>query len=241
MEKRDQKRILIIEDEQHIAEGLKLNLMLQEYAVEIAYNGNEGLQRWREWKPDLIILDIMLPVLDGLSVLQSIRLEDERIPILILSARGGSHDKVRGLTYGGDDYLSKPFNLEEFMLRVERLLTRSSWYASNGELSPAGSPVPDVYTFGNNRINFETATAVCRKGIIHLTEQEIKLLKLFVTNRGKPLSRAKLLEIGWGYTRATSSRTVDNFIVRLRKYFEENPREPVYFISLRSVGYVFRP
>jgi two-component system alkaline phosphatase synthesis response regulator PhoP len=236
MESSDKKRILVIEDEKHIAEGLKLNLSLQGYDVKIASNGFLGLQEWKEWQPDLIVLDIMLPGIDGLSVLQNIRLEDERLPILILSAKIATDDKVKGLKFGVDDYLTKPFNLEEFLLRVERLLTRVSW-STNGE--DAVSLVPSTYTFGDNQINFENSTALCKAGNISLTKQEVKLLKLFFTNKGKPLSRSKLLEIGWGYTKGTSTRTVDNFIVRFRKYFEDNPQKPVYFKSLRSVGYVF--
>jgi two-component system alkaline phosphatase synthesis response regulator PhoP len=236
MESSDKKRILVIEDEKHIAEGLKLNLSLQGYDVKIASNGFLGLQEWKEWQPDLIVLDIMLPGIDGLSVLQNIRLEDEKIPILILSAKVATDDKVKGLKFGVDDYLTKPFNLEEFLLRVERLLTRVSWSTSNEDVV---SLVPSTYTFGGNQINFENATALCKAGKISLTVQEVKLLKLFFANKGKPLSRSKLLEIGWGYTKGTSTRTVDNFIVRFRKYFEDNPQKPVYFKSLRSVGYVF--
>ncbi len=238
MENSDKKRILVVEDEGHIAEGVKLNLELQGYLVEIAADGGRALQMWKTWKPDLIVLDIMLPVIDGLSVLRNIRLEDERLPILILSARSATDDKVKGLSYGVDDYLTKPFGLEEFLLRVERLLKRVSWYESD-DIPPDASDLPGIYVFGNNCIDFENSTARCQQGTIRLTEQEVKLLKLFITNRGKSLTREAILEIGWGYTRATSTRTVDNFVVRLRRYFEENPRNPVYFKSLRSVGYIF--
>ncbi|NTW17361.1 MAG: response regulator transcription factor [Syntrophaceae bacterium] len=233
------KRILIVEDDGHIAEGLKLNLTLKGYDVMIAPDGPAGLREWREWKPDLIVLDIMLPRIDGLSVLRSIRLHDERIPILILSVKSEPEYRVKGFSYGVDDYLSKPFNLEEFLLRVERLLTRVAW---NGH---AKKPEEDlvqeyhVYTFGGNTIDFETYTAHCRQGTLTLTEQEVTLLKLFIANRGKPLSRSELLEIGWGYTGTTSTRTVDNFVMRLRRYFEDDPHSPVFFRSLRSVGYVF--
>ena len=233
-------RILVIEDEAHIAEGLKLNLVLKGYDVKIAADGVGGLQDWKEWQPDLIVLDIMLPGIDGLSVLRSIRLEDERVPILILSAKGDSDDKVKGFSYGVDDYLAKPFNLEEFLLRVERLLLRASLYgAGGGRGRDALSDRGMVYTFSENRIDFNTLTAYGPRGEIRLTEQEAKLLKLFVTNRGKPISRKKLLEIGWGYPRGMQTRTIDNFIVRFRKYFEANPRRPIFFKSLRSVGYVF--
>jgi two-component system alkaline phosphatase synthesis response regulator PhoP len=236
----DKKRILVIEDEIHIAEGLKLNLSLQGYDVIIASDGVSGLKKWKEWIPDLIVLDIMLPGIDGLSVLQNIRLEDERIPILILSAKGEPDDRIKGFSYGVDDYLSKPFNLEEFLLRVERLLTRGSWNREENDIKGFGlASLPKTYSFGGNHINFETSVADCKFGKINLTEQEVKLLKLFIVNRGKPLSRSKLLEIGWGYNRYTTTRTVDNFIVRFRKYFEDNPKKPAHFKSLRSIGYVF--
>jgi DNA-binding response OmpR family regulator len=233
-------RILVVEDESHLAEGLKLNLSLKGYDVMIAEDGNSALQKWKEWQPDLIVLDIMLPVIDGLSVLQNIRLEDERIPILILSAKGDPDDRVKGFSYGVDDYLAKPFNLDEFLLRVERLLTRGSWSQSGLDISENSlSLLPRIYSFGNNRIDFQTLKAHGTAGQINLTEQEAKLLRLFIANRGKPLSRKKLLEIGWGYAGGTTTRTVDNFIVRFRKYFERNPKKPIYFKSLRSVGYVF--
>ena len=236
----EKKRILIIEDEKHIAEGLALNLTLKGYVTQIAPTGMEGLQIWKAWQPDLIVLDIMLPGIDGLAVLRNIRLEDERLPILILSAKSDSEDKVKGFSFGVDDYLSKPFHLEEFLLRVERLLYRVP-RQSREDISKIGDSSTQVqaYTFGGNRIDFNTATAYSRRGNIDLTELEVKLLKLFVTNRGKPISRGQLLEIGWGYDRRTQTRTVDNFIVRFRKYFEKDPKNPVYFRSLRSVGYIF--
>jgi two-component system alkaline phosphatase synthesis response regulator PhoP len=194
---------------------------------------------WKDWNPDLIVLDIMLPGLDGLSVLRHIRLKDERLPVLILSAKGAPDDRIKGFSCGVDDYLAKPFNLAEFLLRVERLLTRSLW---GHDLSAASASDPaevKQYAFGGNTIDFATMTAETRQGILQLTEQEVRLLKLFISNRGKPLTRKTLLEVGWGYTGVTTTRTVDIFLVRLRKYFEEDPQNPVYFRSLRSVGYLF--
>ena len=236
----NEKRILVIEDEDHIADGLKLNLELKGYSVRIAPDGIVALQDWKEWRPDLIVLDIMLPGIDGLSVLRNIRLEDKHIPILILSAKGDPENKIEGFFHGVDDYLSKPFNLEEFLLRVDRLLFRTLRQNGEGSESQNDLSVNDsIYIFGGNQIDFSTLTAQSRFGEIRLTEQEARLLKLFITNRGKPISRRKLLEIGWGYARGTKSRTIDNFIVRFRKYFEKNPQDPVYFKSLRSVGYVF--
>lgn len=234
------KRILIVEDEDHIAEGLKLNLKLKGYTVRIAPDGIAALQEWIEWRPDLIVLDIMLPGIDGLSVLRKIRLEDRHIPILILSAKGDPEDKIEGFSHGVDDYLSKPFNLEEFLLRVNRLLFRALRRNGKEAQSEIDLSIKDsIYMFGDNQIDFNTLTAQGHFGEIRLTNQEAKLLKLFIANRGQPISRQKLLEIGWGYSRGTESRTIDNFMVRFRKYFEKNPKKPVYFKSLRSVGYVF--
>ncbi len=240
MKQTQKTRILIIEDDAHIAEGIKLNLSLQGYETAIAGSGTDGLRMWKEWNPHLIVLDIMLPGLDGLSVLRHIRLEDERLPVLILSAKGAPDDRIKGFSYGVDDYLAKPFNLEEFLLRIDRLLTRLSW--SHAPSPPGGAEDATAekrYLFGGNTIDFTTMTAECRQGTIQLTEQEVRLLRIFIANKGKPLSRKLLLEVGWGYSGVTTTRTVDNFIVRLRKYFEDDPQNPVYFRSLRSIGYLF--
>ena len=241
METVNKKRILVIEDEAHIADGIRLNLSLQGYGVKIAQDGIAGLELWRSWEPDLIILDIMLPMIDGFSILKTIRKEDEKIPVLILSARGDTKDKVKGLKYGVDDYLSKPFDLEEFLLRIKRLLKKKTWFKDDNKDNNLEYKIfeGDSYNFGSNHINFITFKASCAAGEIILTEQEIVLLKLFIGNKGKPLSREILLTAGWGYSKDTTTRTVDNFIVRFRKYFEEKPKNPVYFISRRSVGYVF--
>ncbi|WP_372653714.1 response regulator transcription factor [Halobacteriovorax sp.] len=236
------KKILIVEDEKHIAEGLKLNLTLQGYDVKHAENGIVGLQRWREWGPDLILLDIMMPGLDGISVLEEIRKDDQRLPILILSAKDATRDKVKALSKGVDDYLAKPFDLDELLLRVDRLLIRSNW--SDAEVSSSQEVETfegDSYSFSTTEINFVKLQATTNGKIIQLTEQEVKLLQVFISNKGVPLSRKELLESAWGYDGETSTRTVDNFIVRFRKYFEEDPKNPVIFKSLRSVGYIFEP
>jgi two-component system, OmpR family, alkaline phosphatase synthesis response regulator PhoP len=241
METAQKKRILVIEDEARIAEGLRLNLSLAGYAVSVASDGIDGLEKWRAWHPDLIVLDIMLPMIDGFSILKTIRQEDEKIPVLILSARGDTKDKIKGLRYGVDDYLAKPFDLEEFLLRVERLIQKSTWYEPEEPVRPTDFPIfrGNHYRFGDNQVDFVTFKAQCAAGEIILTEQEIILLKIFIANKGKPLSREMLLNAGWGYSRDTSTRTVDNFMVRFRKYFEENPKNPRFFQSRRSVGYIF--
>ncbi|MCG8632540.1 MAG: response regulator transcription factor [Desulfobacterales bacterium] len=241
MEAVEKKRILVIEDEEHIADGIRLNLTIQGYEVAIAPDGIEGLEKWRSWNPDLIILDIMLPMIDGFSILKTIRQEDEKIPVLILSARGDTKDKVKGLRYGVDDYLAKPFDLDEFLLRVARLIKKKEWYEPPDSAGKGSHTLFDgeTYSFGENHIDFVTFKATCAAGEIILTEQEVTLLRIFIANRGRPLSREMLLNAGWGYSRDTSTRTVDNFIVRFRKYFEPKPKKPIYFKSRRSVGYIF--
>ncbi|MBF0259860.1 MAG: response regulator transcription factor [Desulfamplus sp.] len=268
MENAEKKRILVVEDESHIAEGIKLNLSIQGYLVKIASDGVAGIDIWRSWHPDLIVLDVMLPVIDGFSVLKTIRKDDEKLPVLILSAKSSVEDKVRGLRCGVDDYLAKPFDLDELLLRVDRLITRTSWYVQNSDtkmdidkdkivdnrrdgsnnnnqyqpkvLSDSKLSLDgDAYFFGGNHINFITGQAYCQAGNIVLTEQEIKLLKILIANRGRPVSRQELLEAGWGYSGDITTRTLDNFMVRLRRYFEKNPRKPLYFKSRRSVGYLF--
>jgi len=231
------KRILVVEDEHHIAEGLRLNLQLQGYEVLIAETGTAGLSAWKQWEPDLVVLDIMLPGIDGISVLKSIRLEDERLPVLILSAKNSAEDRVKGLVLGVDDYLAKPFNLDEFLLRVERLLKRDAW--SKAESLPVTDKSSEGYVFGDNKIEFKNNIAICKGEQVKLTEQEIRLLRLFIANRGRALSRGEILELAWGFSKSLSTRTVDNFVVRFRKYFEDDPKRPKYFKSRRSVGYVF--
>lgn len=241
METAEKKRILVIEDESHIADGIRLNLTLQGYEATIASDGIEGLAQWRAWHPDLIVLDIMLPMIDGFSILKTIRQEDQKIPVLILSARADTKDKIKGLRYGTDDYLSKPFDLEEFLLRVARLIEKKTWYESPDSDRQGSHTLfeGDSYSFGDNHIDFITFKARCAAGEIILTEQEVTLLRIFIAHKGKPLSREMLLNAGWGYSRDTSTRTVDNFIVRFRKYFELKPKKPVFFKSRRSVGYLF--
>lgn len=239
MDNTKQKRILVIEDDLHIAEGIELNLSLQGHEVKIAHDGIEGLEAWKQWSPQLIVLDLMLPGIDGMQILKTIRLEDERLPILILSAKVDPSDRINGFVDGVDDYMTKPFSLEEFLLRVKRLLTRDQWQKDKQQSVAIDKTEEKCYRFGENSIDFTTGLADCQAGAIQLTEQELKLLRLFIVNRGKPLSRSTLLEIGWGYSKGTSTRTADNYIVRFRRYFETDPKKPIYFTSRRSLGYLF--
>ena len=230
-------KILIVEDEKHIAEGLRLNLSREGYEVAICHSGLAALDLWKSFMPDLIVLDLMLPGIDGFKVLEKIRLYDEKLPILILSSRDAVEDKIRCLKKGVDDYMSKPFDLNEFLLRVQGILKRSKWVRSEVE----EEIFPDNISFENWSIDFKEQKAVSADKVIPLTIQELKLLKVFYENSSKVLSRKFLLENAFGYSLEVNSRTVDNFIVRFRKYFEVNPKKPTIFVSKRAMGYVFNP
>ena len=225
------KRILLVEDEESLQDIIRLNLELDGYEVIAVGNGRLALQEFGARKFDLVILDVMLPEVDGFTICQTIRLDNTRVPILFLTAKSAVEDRVFGLKVGGDDYLVKPFDLEEFLLRVQALLKRSE----NGSRADL-----DVFSFSNCRIDFRSFTIVDRKGEEHqVSQREMALLKLFVERRNEVLSRDMILETVWGYDSYPSSRTIDNFILAFRKYFEENPSDPRHFISVRSVGYKF--
>lgn len=227
------RRILIIEDEEHLALGLKLNMELAGHEVEWAKNGQEGLDCYEKGNIDLIVVDLMMPVLNGNEVIRRIRIKDKQIPLMVLSAKDHVKEKVLALKDGVDDYLTKPFNLDELMLRIDRLLHRS--------FREKPSTPNEIVNFGGNTLNFALGMAKTVRGEFQLTSQEIKILRIFLENPGRPLSREMLLKEGWGYETGTSTRTLDNFIVRLRKYFEKNPKKPIFFRSVRSVGYMFGP
>lgn len=227
------KQILIIDDEKHIAEGIRLNLEMQGHNAVVAVNGRLGLLAWKQSSFDLVIVDLMMPEIDGVGVIKQIRLENPKVPILVISAKDEVREKIKCLGLGVDDYLSKPFNLDEFLLRVERLLLRSGW--NKDEVVNR----LETFSFGNIFIDFNNVMAKKGDVIIELTIQEIKLLQFFVTHPNQVLTREEILENALGYDRESSSRTLDNYIVRFRKYFEEDPKNPKYFKSVRSVGYIF--
>ncbi|MCW7754430.1 response regulator transcription factor [Desulfobotulus sp. H1] len=226
------KRILIIEDDPHLREGIRLNLHLGGYEVLCAASGQEGLFFWKSEKTDLVILDRMLPDMDGLRVLEDIRKMDKNFPVLILSAKGETEDRKNGLRKGCDDYMSKPFDLQELELRMERLLYR---------VKEGGRSSEEDYLFGDNRIDWERRVAIAGKEEVSLTDQEFRILRYFAENPGKPVSREAILTRALGYAAPIATRTVDNFLVRFRRYFEKNPRKPEFFKSIRSVGYLFDP
>lgn len=240
--KNKSKKILVIDDEFHIAEAVKLNLVMLGHQVLIGVNGVHGLKQWQEFLPDLIIVDLMMPEIDGIGVIKEIRKNDLQIPILVISAKDQVKEKIRCFGLGIDDYLCKPFDLEEFLLRVDRLLTRSQWTLDkpSGNISENNNTNEiDTFTFGINFIDFKNLKGHSGVGVFDLTFQEIKILKIFISYPNTSLTREDILEKALGYDRGVTSRTLDNFIVRFRKYFELDPRNPKYFKSVRSVGYLF--
>lgn len=232
-------RILIIEDEKHIAEGLKLNFELQGYEVSHAENGIVALEMYeKNSKWDLVLVDLMLPGIDGQTIIKRLRVHDEKLPIIVVSAKDQSIDKVKCLELGVDDYITKPFVLDELLLRVNRLLQRNVWAQQSQEQKQDSNATR--YQFGANTVDFIQTTAQTVEGEINLTVQELKILKIFFDTPGVPITRDELLDKGWGISNV-NSRTVDNFVVRLRKYFERDASQPEYFISIRGVGYRFDP
>jgi two-component system alkaline phosphatase synthesis response regulator PhoP len=225
--------ILLVEDEENMHETLKLNLELEGYEVISAYDGAAAMKAVGNEYFDLIIMDIMLPEIDGINVTQNIRLSNNEVPILILSAKNNSEDKVLGLKKGADDYLTKPFNLEELLLRVKKLIQK------NKRLQDRSS-VGETYSFGGHTINFRAQEATNAAGeVIQLSKKEAMLLKLLVENKNEVVPREKILQSVWGYNVYPTTRTIDNFILNFRKYFEEDSRSPKYFHSVRGVGYKY--
>lgn len=231
--KDNRSSILLVEDEENLHETLKLNLEMEGYEVTSAFDGAEALQKVNDEYFDLIIMDIMLPELDGISVTESIRVNHNEVPILMLSARNSSADKVLGLRKGADDYLTKPFNLEELLLRVGKLIDK------NRKITVRES-IGDDYDFGDNKIDFKAQDAITWNGQhIELSKKETMLLKLLIENKGDVVTREKILQVVWGYNVYPTTRTIDNFILNFRKYFEQDSRNPRYFHSVRGVGYKY--
>jgi len=227
-------RILLAEDEESLRELIELNLELEGYHVDSVLDGKAALEKSKQAHYNLAILDVMLPLLDGFAVCESIRLENQELPIIFLTAKNTSADRVLGLKLGADDYLAKPFNLEELLLRVQALIKR-------GLDRSAKSSELESYHFGENKIDFaQYSISTFRGETITLTKKEIQLLKLLIDRKGEVVSRKQILEKVWGYDIFPSTRTIDNYILAFRKYFEKNPREPEFFFSIRSVGYKFQ-
>lgn len=225
--------ILLVEDEENLHEALKLNLELEGYAVTSAFDGVSALKAVESEYFDLIILDVMLPEMDGINVTETIRISNNEVPILILSAKNSSADRVLGLKKGADDYLTKPFNLEELLLRVNKLIDK------NKKLQDK-TTIGDSYQFGGHSIDFKAQEATLANGEkVQLSKKETMLLKLLIENKNEVVAREKILQAVWGYNVYPTTRTIDNFILNFRKYFETDSRNPRYFHSVRGVGYKY--
>lgn len=227
------KRILLVEDEASLHDLLKLNLELDGNKVVGVKDGTSAVQKFKDEQFDLVILDIMIPGIDGLNVCENIRLKNREVPILFLSAKNRVEDRIAGLKKGADDYLTKPFNLEELQLRINNLMNRK------GNGNTTAHFAMKEFTFGPNSINFEKHTAVGVNGEFSLTKKEVLLLKLLIEHKNEVVSREKILQTVWGYSVYPSTRTIDNFILSFRKYFELDPKNPKYFNAIRGVGYIF--
>jgi two-component system alkaline phosphatase synthesis response regulator PhoP len=225
-------KILLVEDEESLAIGLKFNLTEEGYTVDWVIDGRQAVERYFSTDYDLVILDIMLPYLDGYQVAEQIRGKDPQIPILILTARTGALDRIKGLEIGADDYLTKPFHLMELLLRVKGMLKRKTWYQKATNEKP-------IYKFGDNQINFENLACRSGKSTFQLTAREAMVMRYLIENKGKIISRDELLEKVWSISSEIETRTVDNFILRLRKYFEPDPANPTLIKSIRGAGYIF--
>jgi two-component system alkaline phosphatase synthesis response regulator PhoP len=231
-------RILVVEDDLHLAEGMAENMRAEGYETDTAYDGRAGLEKSTSEDYDLLVLDVMLPHMDGFALCRELRAQGKNTPVLFLTARGEPGDRVRGLESGGDDYLTKPFHLDEFLLRVRAILRRWEWYKRSLE-KPASEA---TLRFADNEVNFSTFRAQSWDGARHdLTEKEAMILKTLAEQPGEVITRDDLLEKVWGYEVFPSTRTVDNFILRLRKIFEREPHEPRHFLTVRGVGYRFAP
>jgi two-component system alkaline phosphatase synthesis response regulator PhoP len=227
-------RILIVEDEHSLLDTLALNLDCEGYETVKASDGSTALEHLQHQHIDLILLDLMLPGMSGLELCSAIRLAHGDIPILMLTARDTPEDRIEGLRTGADDYLTKPFHLEELLLRIQNLLRRR----------PADTAIAaarEEYRFGENTIHFTAYEAITPQGVVPLTKKECALLQLLIDRSNEVVSRQQILQIVWGYDVYPSTRTIDNFILQFRKVFEPDPRTPVYFHSIRGVGYKFTP
>jgi two-component system alkaline phosphatase synthesis response regulator PhoP len=222
------EKILIIEDEEDLVKGLKLNLAGEGYELTWAYDGQEGLRKALEECPDLIILDIMLPKMDGLEVCREIRQKNMNIPIIMLTAKGGEVDKVVGLEVGADDYITKPFSIRELLARVKAQLRHTKRQGKN---------VPELYHFGDVEVDFSHFKVRRKDKEVDLTSLEVEILKYFIAHRGEVVTREALLDKIWGYERFPTTRTIDNHILKLRKKIEEDPAHPKYIFSVYGAGY----
>ncbi len=226
------ERILIVEDEIHIASGLKLNLEAEGFETSHVADGLSAITEIQTGKHDLVLLDVMLPGASGFEVCQRVRSEGNHIPILFLTARDSDDARVRGLELGGDDYLTKPFSIRELIVRIRAMFRRNEWYRKAPD---QGS----MLSFGGSKVDLGAYTADTPNGAVTLTQKECMVLKLLAEREGQVVTRDEIIEKVWGYDRYPSTRTIDNLVVRLRKFFEADPRHPRHLHSVYAAGYKF--
>jgi DNA-binding response OmpR family regulator len=233
-------RILVVEDETHLAEGLRFNLEAEGYQVDVVETGEAALERLRPGEPgfDVVVLDIMLPGKDGFTVMSEMRQSGQFIPTLMLTARGHAEDILHGFAAGADDYLTKPFELAILIARIRGLLRRREWLNVSAPPVPPAED-PESFAFGDKSVHFDLLELHVRGQVFPLTLMEANLLRYLIQHEGKPVSRKSMLEEVWGLHEDTDTRAIDNFIVRLRRYVEEDPTKPRHLLTVRGVGYRF--
>jgi two-component system alkaline phosphatase synthesis response regulator PhoP len=229
-----QERLIVVEDEEHLAEVIADNLALEGFEVEVIGDGTRALERIQAAPPALVLLDVMLPGLDGFSICERLRAAQCDVPVLFITARSALDDRLRGLELGGDDFLGKPFDLRELMLRVRAILKRTKWFESP---SPAG----ETLALGDARIDFKRYAATIDGREVVLSQKETMILRCLAEKPGEVVSRAEILERVWGYDAFPTERTIDNFIVRLRRLLEPDPQAPRYIHTVRGTGYRLTP
>src|SRR5277367_5858165 len=242
-------RVLVVEDEQHLADGLRFNLEAEGYQVQVAETGEAALELMKPESPgfDVVVLDVMLPGKDGFTVMSEMRSAGQFVPTLMLTARGHPEDVLNGFAAGADDYLTKPFELSILIARLRGLLRRREWLRSSVSQVAVPAPEPvkpeparmDRFVFGDKSVEFDLQELRVREQVFPLTLMEANVLRYLIEHEGKPVSRKKMLEEVWGLHEDTDTRAIDNFIVRLRRYIEDDPASPQHLLTVRGVGYRF--
>ncbi len=230
--------ILVVEDESHLAEGLRFNLEAEGYQVNVVETGEAALELFEEGGPrfDVVVLDVMLPGKDGFTVISELRQAGQFVPTLMLTARGHPEDVLKGFSAGADDYLTKPFDLSILIARIRGLLRRREWLVGT---PPAPPPPSEEFTFGDKSVNFTALELRVRGEVFPLTLMEVNVLRYLIEHEGKPVSRKRMLDDVWGLHEDTDTRAIDNFIVRLRRYIEDDPANPQHLTTVRGIGYRF--
>ena len=235
-------KVLVVEDEQHLADGLRFNLEAEGYQVQVTDTGEAALEVLKADPAafDVVVLDVMLPGKDGFSVMSEMRGAGQFVPTLMLTARGHPNDVLKGFAAGADDYLTKPFDLAILIARIRGLLRRREWLTRSMNTPASSPPAPDVFKFGDKSVDFDRLELRVRDQTFPLTLMEANVLRYLIQHDGKPVSRKKMLEEVWNLHEDTDTRAIDNFIVRLRRYIEDDPVKPRHVLTVRGVGYRFR-